>query len=400
MASAAVPGTKDDLTFIPLAYNPANSQSSATHLVYALFPEWTPAKGGRGIQFVRFTDGITNTLLKCIHKAPEGLPPKEAKNYEDENSVLLRAYGRDTNILIDRERECSSHLLLSRFNLAPPLLGRFSNGLLYRFVAGRVCGVRDMSKPEVWQGVAARLGEWHGVLPTTSTEPLESSSSLWEVLEMWIAALPTNTDTEKARKDLLQGELEKLQSEKEKGGYGLKGQDGGVGLIMGHCDLLSGNVIILPEENAATVAPGAPKKVHFIDYEYATPCERAFDIANHFAEWGGFDCDYSLLPTKSTRREFIRQYLASFHQHRGDALFKEAQEVEVEALMEEVDLFRAVPGFYWGIWALIQATISQIDFDYAAYAEVRLGEYWAWKAEFEGVREGEVSVREARWAEE
>jgi ethanolamine kinase len=54
-------------------------------------------------------------------------------------------------------------------------------------------------------------------------------------------------------------------------------------------------------------------------------------------------------------------------------------EEEVERLMAEVDLFRGVPGFYWGIWALIQATISQIDFDYAQYALVRLGEYNAWR---------------------
>ena len=53
-----------------------------------------------------------------------------------------------------------------------------------------------------------------------------------------------------------------------------------------------------------------------------------------------------------------------------------------------------------GIWALIQDTISQIDFDYGAYAEVRLGEYWAWKKAFLGEQEGEVTLRESRWAEE
>jgi ethanolamine kinase len=52
----------DKLLSIPLSYNPANSQTSATHLVYSLFPEWTPAKGGRGVKFVRFTEGITNTV--------------------------------------------------------------------------------------------------------------------------------------------------------------------------------------------------------------------------------------------------------------------------------------------------------------------------------------------------
>ena len=62
-----------------------------------------------------------------------------------------------------------------------------------------------------------------------------------------------------------------------------------------------------------------------------------------------------------------------------------------------------MPGLYWGIWALIQATISQIDFDYASYAEVRLGEYWAWRAEVDGSREKsvkEMPLRESRWAQE
>ena len=70
-------------------------------------------------------------------------------------------------------------------------------------------------------------------------------------------------------------------------------------------------------------------------------------------------------------------------------------------MFDEIDVWRGIPGFYWGIWALIQAQISQIDFDYAGYAEVRLGEYWAWRGECDGsrVREGrEMSVRERRWA--
>ena len=43
-------------------------------------------------------------LLKCVHNPPPGLSPEEAREFEDENSVLLRAYGNDTSILIDRER--------------------------------------------------------------------------------------------------------------------------------------------------------------------------------------------------------------------------------------------------------------------------------------------------------
>ena len=51
-------------------------------------------------------------LLKCIHCPPEGITSSEAKRIEDVESVLLRAYGRDTGILIDRERMSPAPLLL------------------------------------------------------------------------------------------------------------------------------------------------------------------------------------------------------------------------------------------------------------------------------------------------
>ncbi len=139
--------------------------------------------------------------------------------------------------------------------------------------------------------------------------------------------------------------------------------------------------------------------VAFIDYEYATPSPPAFDIANHFAEWGGFSCDSDALPTRSVRRQFIEEYISSYTSHT-----KLQPDIDyVSRLFEEVDMFRGAPGLYWGIWALIQATISQIDFDYASYAEIRLGEYWAWRAEEDGSREREGKekpLRERRWAEE
>lgn len=139
--------------------------------------------------------------------------------------------------------------------------------------------------------------------------------------------------------------------------------------------------------------------VSFIDYEYAVPSPAAFDIANHFAEWGGFACDFGVLPTRSTRRDFIDEYIKSYVSHTQMG----STDGLTSRLFEEIDMFRGVPGLYWGIWALIQATISQIDFDYAAYAEVRLGEYWAWRAEEDGSRakeDKEKPLRERRWAAE
>jgi ethanolamine kinase len=155
--------------------------------------------------------------------------------------------------------------------------------------------------------------------------------------------------------------------------------------------------------------------VQFIDYEYATPSPAAFDIANHFAEWGGYDCDYSMMPTRSVRRQFLTEYIKSYSQFRG--IPECTQQEIVDRLYEDVDRFRGIPGLYWyvlpqykwtltdnhrGVWALIQAQISQIDFDYASYAETRLGEYYAWRREVDGSRAQageEMPLRERRWAE-
>lgn len=140
------------------------------------------------------------------------------------------------------------------------------------------------------------------------------------------------------------------------------------------------------------------KSVSFIDYEYATPSPAAFDIANHFAEWAGYDCDYAMVPTRGHRQAFISEYVRTYLELSGESL---EHEEETRKLFEEVDIFRGVPGFYWGIWSSIQATISEIDFDYAAYAESRLGEYWAHKAEVDGSRAAsgkEMPLRERIWA--
>lgn len=52
------------LRFIPLSYNHADSQASALRLVLTLNPQWEGPDNK--IEFVRFTDGITNTV--CFFK--------------------------------------------------------------------------------------------------------------------------------------------------------------------------------------------------------------------------------------------------------------------------------------------------------------------------------------------
>lgn len=64
-----------------------------------------------------------------------------------------------------------------------------------------------------------------------------------------------------------------------------------------------------------TCVPGACR---FIDYEYAGPNPVAFDIANHWCEWGAdyhaaipHHLDYSKFPTEEQQLRFTRAYVAA-----------------------------------------------------------------------------------------
>lgn len=419
------------LRYLDLTFDSKDLDQSALSLAYRIQPKWREGPGK--IEITKFTEGITNTV--CLSTAFAGTRaqtdsalqllkltkhvPGYSQSQLDQDSILLRAYGNNTEILIDRDREASTHALCADRKLAPPLLARFRNGLLYRYIPGQVCTPQDLIREPIWRAVAGRLGRWHAQLPVSKVKnaphdingqsqkengiPTEHTQALcnpasqlpapniWSVMQKWIHALPHDSPKHKARKELLQHELDRsfndLQNDQGPGSSGL---------VFGHCDLLSANVIMLPK--APNSDAGDKLEVFFIDYEYAVPCPAAFDIANHFAEWGGYDCDYNMLPTKSVRRQFLQDYLDSFKAHSDNPV----SENMLEFLCAEVDRYRGMPGFYWGVWALIQATISQIDFDYASYAEVRLGEYFAWRAEESGGRtekNGEMPLREKRWQE-
>lgn len=52
-----------------------------------------------------------------------------------------------------------------------------------------------------------------------------------------------------------------------------------------------------------------PGKLYFIDFEYGSYNYRGFDIGNHFNEYAGYECDYSLYVVLSP---FLLKILCSF----------------------------------------------------------------------------------------
>lgn len=135
-----------------------------------------------------------------------------------------------------------------------------------------------------------------------------------------------------------------------------------------HNDLLLENIVYNEGE----------RKVSFIDYEYGGYNYLYFDVGNHFAEHAGVvEPDHSLYPCREYQREWLGIYLKAYRGERGDnSAFNDA---EIENVCNEVEMFTLWSHLFWGIWSLVQAENSLIDFDYVAYAMSRLGVYFEFK---------------------
>ncbi|MGH0122302.1 UNVERIFIED_CONTAM: hypothetical protein FKN15_033319 [Acipenser sinensis] len=114
------------------------------------------------------------------------------------------------------------------------------------------------------------------------------------------------------------------------------------------------------------------QKLMFIDFEYSSYNYRGFDIGNHFCEWiydysydkfPFFKANFKNYPTKTQQLHFIASYLAE-----SDAGFEnlsnEDQTKLQEEMLVEVNRFALASHFFWGLWSIIQARISSIEFGY------------------------------------
>ncbi|XP_047320699.1 probable ethanolamine kinase, partial [Impatiens glandulifera] len=239
---------------------------------------------------------------------------------------------------------------LSAAGFGPKLLGVFGNGMVQSFIDARTLTPLDIRKPELAAEIAKQLCKFHKV-----EIPGPRASELWNDIFKFLdkASSLAFDDSEKqmiyntisfehVRNEII--ELKELSENLH------------APVVFSHNDLLSGNLMFNDQE----------EKLYFIDFEYGSYSYRGFDIGNHFNEYAGYDCDYSLYPSKDEQYHFFKHYLESE---------KPTGEESLEALYIETNVFRLASHLYWALWALIQARMSPIDFDYLGYFFLRYNEY-------------------------
>ncbi|XP_039039612.1 probable ethanolamine kinase [Hibiscus syriacus] len=306
-----------------------------------LFPKWANYNESC-FSVETVSGGITNLLLKVSVKEENG----------ENVSVTVRLYGPNTDYVINRERELTAIKYLSAAGFGAKLLGVFGNGMVQSFINARTLTASDMRKPKLASEIAKQLRRFHQVEIPGSKEP-QLWVDLFKFFEKASSLQFEDTDKQKIYETISFEEVHREATQlKELAGL-LNAP-----VVFAHNDLLSGNLMLNDEQ----------EKLYFIDFEYGSYNYRGYDIGNHFNEYAGYDCDYSLYPSKDEQYHFFRHYLQPEKPY-------EVSEKDLEALYVEANTFMLASHIYWALWAIIQARMSPIDFDYIEYFFSRYNEY-------------------------
>lgn len=319
-----------------------------------------------------FSGGISNKLVGFFTKGTNTSPPRHKGGGGEGRSdvVLVRIYGENTDLIIDREQELYNIKELSHHNIAPQLYCTFLNGYCYGFVEGDVCVPESFTDATILKQSAELMAKIHTIsLSSSYLARYEMKATVFEKIRQYINVMPRSfPDPSQQQRfhddvptpDKLHAEVDMLETR-------VKGLNDMV-MTFCHNDLLVANYIF----NTHT------EQLHCIDYEYGQPNYSAYDIGNHFNEFCGVDVvDYNLYPTKHTQLQYIRQYLHALG-HR------EVDDVTVEQWYVNVEHMSLVSHMFWGVWAQIQAANSTIDFDFLGYGIIRLNEYYRRKEQVLG----------------
>ncbi|KAH6833645.1 Protein kinase superfamily protein [Perilla frutescens var. hirtella] len=306
-----------------------------------LFKHWSDLDESN-FSIETISGGITNLLLKVSVREKDGSVV----------STTVRLYGPNTEYVINRQRELQAIPHLSAAGFGAKLLGVFGNGMVQSFIDARTLTPLDMRKPKLVAEIAKQLRRFHEVEIPFSREP-----QLWnDITKFFTRALTLKFDDSEKQKKFEMVSFEEINKEVND----LKAMTDrfNAPVVYCHNDLLSGNLMLSEDE----------VKLYFIDFEYGSYNYRGFDLGNHFNEYAGYDCDYNQYPSKDEQFYFFKHYLRPDGPH-------EVSNEALDTLYAETSAYMLASHLYWALWALIQAKMSPIDFDYLSYFFLRYNEY-------------------------
>ncbi|KAM4553208.1 choline kinase alpha [Fundulus diaphanus] len=333
--------------------------------------------------------GLSNKLFLC------SLPDSLDSVGDEPRNVLLRLYGAILQMSCNKGDSRQSNkdndfqgaeamvlesvmfAILAERELGPKLYGIFPQGRLEQYIPSRKLDTCELGDPSISAEVAQKMARFHGMRMPFNKEP----KWLFGTMEKYLSqVMRLNFTRESHLRRFNRFLAYNLPQEMETLKSLLESTHSPV--VFCHNDCQEGNILLLNVHHSSE-----KQKLMLIDFEYSSYNYRGFDIGNHFCEWmydyncdefPFFKVDAQNYPSKAQQLHFIESYLRESDQGFGN-LSEEHQMKLKEELYVEVNRFSLASHFFWGLWSIIQARLSTIEFGYLEYAQARFDAYFQQK---------------------
>mmetsp|Transcript_19072 Transcript_19072/g.37451 ORF Transcript_19072/g.37451 Transcript_19072/m.37451 type:complete len:385 (+) Transcript_19072:265-1419(+) len=345
------------------------------------------------------TGGLTNRLMLITISSDTEVPEEalvaaseaEATGGIDGDGdgfstmALIRIFGEGTDDFIDRAVEMEVCDVVAEAGIAPRVLGHFYGGRAEEFITNAHSLVnKELHQDDILAATASLMAQMHSIhISEQSAEILVPEPTTPQILaKLYEAAKETSFDPAthpyKAAK-LACFEVDKLADEVR----WLEDQmaASGMGVVLCHRDLQSGNVMIRQNED------GELERAYLIDFEYGGMDYCGFDFGNTFNEMSinnfstkfpGFNLDVDMYPTPEQQHLFFESYLDSFPDPErlfADGDVPDTREGMIERLIEFARIGTLASHLQWILWGIAQAGASTIEFGHLEYSMCRYDQY-------------------------
>ncbi|KAB5574737.1 hypothetical protein PHYPO_G00212480 [Pangasianodon hypophthalmus] len=313
--------------------------------------------------------GLSNLLYKC--SLPDHVNPIRA----EPSCVLLRIYGAILQGVDSLVSESVMFAILAERELGPRLYGIFPEGRLEEYLPSKRLCTEHLQHPDISAEIANKMARFHRMVMPFNKEP----KWLFVTMERYMEQINNITFVREAHIKKFK-KLMKYDLPAELANLRALLAETPSPVVFCHNDVQEGNILLLDSRDQ-----DSSDKLMLIDFEYSSYNYRGFDFGNHFCEWV-YDYTYDKwpfykanldnYPTREQQLHFFRNYLSE-----NEDSVREDQ-AEMEQMITEANRFALASHFFWGLWSIIQARISKIEFGYMDYAQHRFDSYFKQKKLF------------------
>lgn len=309
--------------------------------------------------------GLTNKLYIC--KLPEKLSATNESDGKCPSTVLLRVYGLILQDFKAQIQESVVFSILAERGVGPQLFAVFPGGRLEEYVPCRTLQTRDLADSQTSRCIAQCVADYHMLNMPVKKEPTYVTAKMFSYLENVKKMSFDGLKSHQLYKEILGHDIDEIAHFVTK----MISKTDAV-VVFCHNDIQEGNLLLTNRKDRKN-------PVQMIDFEYSSYNYRGFDIGNHFCEWmydyshqkwPFYSYTHSNFPNIIQQKVFVDTYLEAIFEHDPDRRTDPRWTSEV--VLDEARRFAMMSHFFWAMWAVVQAKMSDIGFGYMEYAITRL----------------------------